>query len=208
VIAIIFYGGWLFTMLSALCIGIALKEWLHISKHISTSKGTLLVIAGVFYLGLSLFEIVALREHDNGEYWTIIFMLAIWASDSGAYLFGKTFGGKKMSPTISPNKTWSGYIGALLFPALILFIATQIAPPDFLLDKNFPPTAIPACLAGIAIGMSGQAGDLLISLMKRKAGLKDTGALIPGHGGILDRIDALLLALPVFLCYIKFVTEQ
>jgi len=207
VLGIIIWGGWVFTLLATLCILVAFSEWVHIARHIPISRiahGSLIIL-GLLYLVFSLFQIVTLHHLPEGAYWTILFMAAIWSSDSGAYLFGKTIGGTKMSPTISPNKTWSGYCGALVFPALILFIATQIAPPDFLIDKMVTPSGSLVCFAGIAIGITGQSGDLMISAMKRKAGLKDTGALIPGHGGILDRIDALLLALPVYLAYIKLV---
>lgn len=203
VVGIIGMGGWAYAILAALCIGIALSEWAHITKTINISFGAkiFLVAGGIFYLGGSFLEMIALRQTTNGFLWTLLFMFCIWASDSGAYLFGKTIGGAKMSPTISPNKTWSGYAGALLFPALILSLGVIV-----FFDK--PITfEIETCLAGIAIGIAGQAGDLMISAMKRKAGLKDTGALIPGHGGILDRIDALLLALPVFLAYMKYVSE-
>ncbi len=197
VIGIIYLGGWVFTGFATLCIVIAVYEWMHI-----TPSPALRVI-GFLYLIFSLFEIILIREMQYGLFWTILFMISIWASDSGAYLLGKTIGGPKMSPTISPNKTWAGYAGALVSPALILFIATQIAPPDFLIDQAIAPSGTLACFAGIAIGITGQSGDLMVSAMKRKAGLKDTGSLIPGHGGILDRIDALLLALPVYICYLK-----
>lgn len=207
VFGVIFVGGWAYATVAALCIAIALSEWVNISRYIPAYKLPLIGL-GILYLSASYLEMISLRGQEFGAYWTIIFMLSIWASDSGAYLFGKTIGGKKMSPTISPNKTWAGYVGALLFPALILFIATQIVPPDFLIDKAFAPSGTMAVITGIAIGIAGQSGDLMISAMKRKAGLKDTGALIPGHGGILDRIDALLLALPVYMAYIKFITEQ
>lgn len=206
VVGVIAMGEWLFLGLIALCIGIAMFEWINIAKHMTINKiyKSGLIAIGVIYLAASLFEMVELREAENGLYWTIVFMLCIWASDSVAFLFGKTIGGPKMSPTISPNKTWSGYAGALLGPALVLFIAIHVLTPDFLIELTPPATA--TWLTGLAIGITGQSGDLMISAMKRKAGLKDTGALIPGHGGILDRIDALLLVLPVFLTYIAFVT--
>lgn len=204
VVGIIWVGNWAFAGLVSICIAIAIAEWLKITKHIPTSplNKTALVILGLIYLGASLAEIITLRSLTDGFFWTLFFMLTIWASDSGAYLFGKTIGGPKMSPTISPNKTWSGYAGALLFPALVLCIGVHILTPDSLIELT--PPASHTFLAGILIGLTGQAGDLMISAMKRKAGLKDTGALIPGHGGILDRIDALLLALPVYLAYLEY----
>lgn len=207
VIGIIGLGGWAYAILAALCIGIALAEWVNITKHIpgSTLFQTALILLGIVYLGGSFLEMVVLRRQMDGAYWTIIFMLVIWASDSTAYLFGKTIGGPKMSPTISPNKTWSGYAGALIGPALVLMAAVHVTP--FFPEALPTPSLLVTALAGILVGIAGQSGDLMISAMKRKAGLKDTGALIPGHGGILDRIDALLLALPVYLAYVEYVTE-
>lgn len=200
VVGVIYIGGWPYAILAALCIGIAIAEWVNISRHMpfSATAKTALIALGLAYLGASFAQMTTLRLHDTGEYWTLVFMLSIWASDSGAYLFGKTIGGPKMSPTISPNKTWSGYAGALLFPALILTICVYGMFP-----YGVPLTA--TIIGGLLIGITGQSGDLLISALKRKAGLKDTGALIPGHGGILDRIDALILALPVYLAFVKFV---
>lgn len=207
VIGMIGLGGWAYAILAALCIGIALAEWVNITKHIpgSTLFQTALILLGIVYLGGSFLEMVVLRRQMDGAYWTIIFMLVIWASDSTAYLFGKTIGGPKMSPTISPNKTWSGYAGALIGPALVLMAAVHVIP--FFPEALPTPSLLVTALAGILVGIAGQSGDLMISAMKRKAGLKDTGALIPGHGGILDRIDALLLALPVYLAYVEYVTE-
>lgn len=206
VIGMIGLGGWAYAILAALCIGIALAEWVNITKHIpgSTLFQTALILVGIVYLGGSFLEMVVLRRQMDGAYWTIIFMLVIWASDSTAYLFGKTIGGPKMSPTISPNKTWSGYAGALIGPALVLMAAVHVTP--FFPEALPTPSLLVTALAGILVGIAGQSGDLMISAMKRKAGLKDTGALIPGHGGILDRIDALLLALPVYLAYVEYVT--
>lgn len=206
VIGMIGLGGWAYAILAALCIGIALAEWVNITKHIpgSTLFQTALILLGIVYLGGSFLEMVVLRRQMDGAYWTIIFMLVIWASDSTAYLFGKTIGGPKMSPTISPNKTWSGYAGALIGPALVLMAAVHVIP--FFPEALPTPSLLVTALAGILVGIAGQSGDLMISAMKRKAGLKDTGALIPGHGGILDRIDALLLALPVYLAYVEYVT--
>ncbi|MBL8642228.1 MAG: phosphatidate cytidylyltransferase [Alphaproteobacteria bacterium] len=211
VMCLIAIGEWFFIGLVALCIAIALIEWSKIAVHMSFSSGFqyafryILICIGFLYLSFSFLEMSYLREQEDGLFWTILFMISVWASDSTAYLFGKTIGGAKMSPTISPNKTWSGYAGALIGPALVLLAAVHVIP--FFPEALATPSLLVTGLAGILVGIAGQSGDLMISAMKRKAGLKDTGALIPGHGGILDRIDALLLALPVYLAYVEYVTE-
>ena len=210
VVCIVAIGEEIFMGLIAICLAIGFMEWINIARHISMSRAAkfALIALGLVYLSVSFVEMIALREHTNGLFLTVMFMLCIWASDSVAYLFGKTIGGKKMSPTISPNKTWSGYAGALIGPALVTSIGMPIYFKWYLYFDQEIPFDVVYILAGLAIGIAGQSGDLMISAMKRKAGLKDTGAIIPGHGGILDRIDALLLALPVFLALIKYTSLQ
>ena len=113
------------------------------------------------------------------------------ATDIGGFIFGKIFKGKKLS-IISPNKTYSGMIGSFIFSLIIGFVIfNQIFSNEFLI------------LYIILISILSQAGDLLISLFKRKANMKDTGAFLPGHGGLLDRIDGLLLALPLSIFLFK-----
>lgn len=197
VIAAIVMGGWVFAAFVFIAMSIAYYEWLHLSKN------ALIRLGGIFYLGAAGYAMLLLRDYTGGIEWCVFLMLAIWASDSGAYLFGKTIGGPKMSPTVSPNKTWSGYIGALLSPALVMVICVHVLTPTVLIEQT--PSPAMTFLAGIAIGIAGQSGDLLISYMKRKVGLKDTGNLIPGHGGILDRIDALILALPLYAGFVTLI---
>ena len=204
VVAIVYIGGDVFNAFVGLCTGIALYEWVHMTRKMRLPKKrlkTLMILSGIFYLSISLYEMMSLRQLPDGLYMTLIFVACIWASDSGAYLFGKTIGGKKMCPGISPNKTWAGYVGALIGPVIILVTGMAI-----FFDHPLSYSLI-TIIFGILIGITSQSGDLLISYMKRRANLKDTGALIPGHGGILDRIDALLLALPVYLAYVKIVME-
>lgn len=117
--------------------------------------------------------------------------LAVWGSDIGGYVFGKTIGGPKLAPVISPNKTYAGLFGACLLPVLVMSV---VLAPDYQ----------SALIIGVTIGLIGQIGDLLVSYLKRRVGLKDTGNIIPGHGGVLDRIDALMLVIVVFWCLTMF----
>ena len=118
-------------------------------------------------------------------------LLVVWASDIGAYAAGRLIGGPKLAPRISPNKTWAGLIGGVLAAAVTSasFVAT--------LDGADPG---PASLLGGALAIVAQAGDLVESWVKRRFGVKDTGTLIPGHGGLLDRVDALLAVILVGAC--------
>jgi phosphatidate cytidylyltransferase len=150
--------------------------------------GTALVLAiGVVYIGLSTLALVHLREIPEAGFAALAWLLiGIWASDSAAYAAGKIIGGPRLAPRVSPNKTWAGLAGAMAGPALVGLVLGLIWPGA--------PAAGLLALLGLAIGLVGQAGDLLESAAKRHAGVKDSGQLLPGHGGVLDRVDALLAA--------------
>jgi phosphatidate cytidylyltransferase len=127
----------------------------------------------------------------NGPAWTLFALLIVWVADTGAYFAGVRFGRHKLAPRISPGKSWEGFAGGLLATALLALAAMPVL--------GLPWTRLGALLllTGVAFLFS-VAGDLFESLLKRHAGAKDSSDLIPGHGGVLDRVDSLLAALPVF----------
>jgi phosphatidate cytidylyltransferase len=150
---------------------------------------------GVLYLGLPALALVALRAFEPRGAMIIVGMfLIVWATDSGALIFGNLIGGPRIAPVLSPSKTWAGTIGgsvtaALIFASFIWFLGGS---------------AWQAGLFGFLFSITAHAGDLFESFVKRRFGIKDSGALIPGHGGVLDRMDstlaaALAMALLVFL---------
>lgn len=203
------YGGWPFLFLTGMAIGLSLKEWSAMAK-LSPTKWRDLAIGIPYILGcFAAFVCLRLYHGDNGTGLTLALLLCVWGSDSGAYFAGKTIGGPKMAPAISPNKTWAGMIGGIVSSIAILFSYVYYLGPylgDLIWsDLNLPEgfTLVSIVVIGLLIAVFGQIGDLLISFQKRRVGVKDTGALIPGHGGLLDRIDALLLCAPVFLLCLK-----
>ena len=158
---------------------------------------------GLLYLGTTLPGILGLRllDLEQGWAWVLLSMLITFGGDTGGYfagraLGGKLFGEKRLAPQLSPKKTWEGYIGGVM-------LGTGGA---FLAQSQFTVCSVLGtwdCIILGFIGVSlGVAGDLFESLMKRSAGVKDSGTLIPGHGGILDRIDALLFVSPALYLYL------
>ena len=115
----------------------------------------------------------------------ITLFFIVWASDTGAFVFGKLIGGKKLAPKISPNKTWSGFFGGILSALIIGALIAFILKSDNLLYTS---------IISVIVGAVSQAGDLLESWLKRLFNKKDSGSLIPGHGGLFDRVDGLLPA--------------
>ena len=190
-LGLIYLGGIPFAILIAVAAGISIYEWVRMARR---GKHFLLdMLIGVIYLLIANLSFVVLRLHfPEGLYLVIALILAVWASDIGAYFTGKTFKGPKMSPVTSPNKTWSGLIGGMLCSGVVLSVFEICA-------NIFSAHVIVVFLTGFAFGGVGQIGDLFISAMKRRVGVKDTGTLIPGHGGLLDRIDSLLLVSPAFV---------
>ncbi len=127
----------------------------------------------------------------DGFYRLLLFLLVIWAADVGAYAAGRAFGRRKLAPSISPGKTWEGVIGGQVLVALVV---AALAAFDYPLARPLAPLILWAALAA-AVSV---VGDLFVSLLKRQRGIKDTGTLFPGHGGVLDRFDSALAAAPVF----------
>jgi len=139
----------------------------------------------------------AMPVHDRSHHWLMYALLLNWAGDIGAYYIGRPFGRHKLAPVVSPKKSWEGAVASV--------IASVMVAGAYLL--YFIPGVTPAQAVGltIAANIAGQLGDLAESALKRGAGVKDSGAILPGHGGFLDRVDSTLFALPVVYAYLKLV---
>jgi len=139
---------------------------------------------GVLYIGLPVLSLVLLRESFGllVAFWA---MALVWACDSGAYFAGRAIGGPRLAPAISPNKTWAGFLGGVAAAGAFAAVLMPFG------------LALPLALATPLLAVVAQAGDLFESHMKRVAGVKDSGNLLPGHGGLLDRLDGLVAVAPV-----------
>lgn len=143
---------------------------------------------GVLYIGLASVSLIWLRGDGAAGRANVLFLVVVvWASDIGAYAAGRLLGGPKLAPAISPGKTWSGAVGGLLAAMLVGEVAGHVL--------GAAAYGWAAVVAGL-LGLAAQGGDLLESAIKRRFGVKDSGRLIPGHGGLLDRLDGLLTAAP------------
>ncbi len=145
---------------------------------------------GVLYIGLAGVSLIHLRGDAAAGLSNVLFLfLVVWSSDIGAYLAGRRFGGPKLAPAISPNKTWSGAAGGLVSAMAVGWLAAYVMEPAML-----PPLRV--LLVAAILGVLAQVGDLFESWLKRRFHVKDTSSLIPGHGGLLDRLDGVLSAAP------------
>jgi len=137
--------------------------------------------AGMLYVVLPAMAIIFLRQQENGIALTLWMLVIVWATDIGAYFAGRAIGGPKLAPKISPNKTWAGLVGGMLAALVIgLAIAWSTGLPHML------------WLLGAPLAVAAQAGDLFESWLKRISGVKDSGRILPGHGGVLDRLDGVV----------------
>ncbi|WP_303720492.1 phosphatidate cytidylyltransferase [Malonomonas rubra] len=151
---------------------------------------------GFFYLPFLVGHLVELRYQPNGRAWIFLTLLVIMVCDSCAYFVGSKLGKHKLYPAVSPNKSVEGGVGGLLGSVLVV----ELAGLTFL-----PMIGVWDGIAvGLLLGVVGQLGDLFESLLKRACGVKDSGTLIPGHGGLLDRLDSLLFAFPVVYCLARY----
>ncbi|MFC1899226.1 phosphatidate cytidylyltransferase [Chloroflexota bacterium] len=156
-------------------------------------------ISGILYIGWMLSHFVALRNLDGGRNWIFLAFLVTFAYDSSAFFVGRTWGRHYMVPSISPKKTWEGALGGVsgaIFVSLLFLIPTPL---------QLPITFWQAILLGVMISVFAQVGDLVESLLKRSTGMKESGTLLPGHGGFLDRIDSIVFAGIVVYYYVIWV---
>ena len=154
-----------------------------------------LAILGFIYLGWMLSHVGFLANSPHAYGYLFFLLLAVEGSDIAAFICGKLFGRHKLRDAISPNKTWGGALGALAFSMTL----------PWLLRFSFPHFGtLQLVLTGLIVGIGGQLGDLTISMIKRDIGVKDMGSLIPGHGGLLDRIDSLIFAGPLFFHMVRW----
>ncbi|MDP3660590.1 phosphatidate cytidylyltransferase [Phenylobacterium sp.] len=144
---------------------------------------------GVIYIGIPCLCLVWLRATPQGEWWTMMLLAITWSADIAAFAVGSALKGPKLWVRFSPNKTWSGFIGGLLAGALVGALMASL--PLFRLNLAA------AAAIGLAGGLATMAGDLWESMLKRRFGVKDSGDLIPGHGGLMDRVDGLMFAVAV-----------
>ena len=155
----------------------------------------------LFYTGATLMAIPALHEQSNGPSLVVFLLCAVWAGDITALYVGKKFGRHKLAPKLSPNKSWEGALGSvagsLLVTGFLLWLSHFLATSYDSVALSYPEDTAYWLVLAVIVNVAAQVGDLAESALKRSAGVKDSGTLLPGHGGMLDRIDALLIAAPI-----------
>ncbi len=185
-------GGWVWTVFVAAVAAGVLWEWIALARRFAANAISLSLwtLAGVLYVGLASAMLIYLRAPMAAQSAIVTLVLCVIATDIGAYFAGRTIGGPKIAPAISPSKTWAGLIGgALASGAVFAWLTVAYRTPGDLAPEGIPPEAVGI---GAIIAVIAQAGDFFESWMKRRAGVKDSGNLIPGHGGLFDRVDGLL----------------
>jgi phosphatidate cytidylyltransferase len=182
--------------LTLLFLFVALLSLLHI-RDIKQSAGEAgLFLLGFLYIPLLMSFLVLLREMDHGVKWIFLLLIIVMAGDTAAFYVGSSLGKRKLYPIVSPNKSVEGMIGGLAGSV----IGTLIAGATF-----FPElTIVGAVATALFVGLMGQLGDLFESLLKRSFGVKDSGNIFPGHGGMLDRLDSVLFAAPSLYIYARY----
>ena len=153
-------------------------------------------LGGILYIGFLLSYFVGLRGLEDGRNWVFLAIIVTFASDTAAYFVGKALGRHKLAPTISPGKTWEGTIAGFVGAIVIALLFTLPTP------LQLPIGYGQAVLLGFLVSLFGQLGDLAESLLKRNTGVKDSGSLLAGHGGFLDRIDSIVFAGVVVYYYV------
>lgn len=156
-------------------------------------------VGGVLYIGWLGSHLVLLRHLDNGQDWVYLAVFATFANDTSAYFVGRAIGRTKLVPRISPGKTVEGSLGGILFGALGLALLNYAL--------GLRVDVWPLVPLAVLVPVAAQLGDLAESMIKRGAGVKDAGVLVPGHGGVLDRLDSVLFVVPVVYYYARFVIE-
>lgn len=158
-----------------------------------------MTLFGVLYLGLTLGPLSMTRMLPQGE-WLIFFLLLVtWASDTGAYYVGTLYGRHRLAPTISPKKSYEGLVGGVIGAIIASYIIRWWFLPEL--------SGLDCLVLGILLTITGLWGDLTESAMKRSVGIKDSGGILPGHGGMLDRLDSLLFTAPAFYYYVTMVSR-
>lgn len=174
-----FLGGYVFAILVALAAGLMFVEW----RRLTESWGPGWMVAGFVYALLPALSLLWIRDRaPQGLELLVWVFIVTWTTDIGAYFAGRAIGGPKVAPSISPNKTWAGLIGGMVSASLVGWCWVQYV-------------GLPTGLIGLApaFAFAAQGGDLFESWLKRRSGAKDSGSLLPGHGGILDRLDGLVV---------------
>ena len=183
-LAAIWFGYPWIDLVAAIAAPLMVLEWMRLTRGRPAAR-----ILAIIYAMAGVVALLWLRHQPSTGRETVLWIVAcVIAADTGAYVLGSLAGGLKLAPSISPSKTWSGLIGGMCWAAVVSALIGLV----FRLGET-----IPLALIGIGIAIVDQLGDLLESAAKRRAGVKDSGNLIPGHGGLLDRVDGLLAVLVV-----------
>ncbi len=183
--------GWLFLLLIFLMI-FAMGTLMEYEKSFSLVGGNML---GFVFVALPLsVSMSIIKCHPYGHAWVLWLVLVVWAGDTGAFYFGTRFGKHKLYPRVSPKKSVEGVIGGMLSAMVVGFLATLVIPTGFRI--------LEILVLSLILLILGQLGDFSESMLKRGAGVKDSGWILGGHGGILDRIDSFLFAIPFFYFYL------
>ena len=161
-------------------------------------KDALIILFGVSYVGFTLSTVVSTRALPAGEFLVLFLAVVTWASDAGAYYAGTLWGKHPLLPSVSPKKTVEGVLGGLALAISVAVLAQWFASQLSLWDS---------LILGVLLTGAGLLGDLFESAIKRRTGVKDSGGILPGHGGMLDRLDSLLFTAPTFYYYVAYVRD-
>ncbi|MGP9687873.1 phosphatidate cytidylyltransferase [Psychrobacter sp. AOP22-C1-C5] len=189
-VSLMFTATWLFWWVASLAIWVMALFWVRVFPTHTNWYGKKLALMGTVILTASITAMFYLWQLS--AWWLLYVFLLVWCADSGAYFVGRKFGRRKMAPNVSPNKSMEGLAGGLV-TGLLVVIAISV----FKLQLTGVPLIAFVSLSAITI-LASVLGDLFESMLKRRALVKDSGTILPGHGGVLDRIDSLLSATPIF----------